>query len=166
MADKKKASATASQAKSSPVSSVKAVLAKVAIHGQTKLFTFGIALPAALAWLGAYLMFTFPPLLGQVETFLKNFTPAQAPAIYTNLLTPLNANSGLAYYVIGIVLFILAILVARFVAIKSSLANLKLGDIRVRSLLMTALVTFIVIAIVVSLANKVLFDPLLALQAA
>jgi hypothetical protein len=141
-------------------------LKNLAIHAQTRLFAFGIALPVALVWLGTYLMFTFPALLVQIAAFLKNFTAAQIPSIYSNVLLPMNANSGLAFYAVGIVMYLFALIIARMVATRSNLAELKLGEIRVRSLLMTVLLAFIIAAVIVSLANRVLFDPLLALQGA
>jgi hypothetical protein len=139
-------------------------LKRIAIHAQTTLFTLGVALPLGLIWLGTYIMFTFPVLMGQIESYLQNFTAEQVPAIYNSVLIPLNANSSLGYYVVGIALYVIALFLSRFVAARLNLANLTLGNVRVRSILMAGLISFIVAAVVVSLANRVLFDSLLALQ--
>jgi len=143
---------------------LKLPLKRIAIHAQTTLFTLGIALPLGLVWFGTYIMFTFPTLMGQIESYLANFTADKVPAIYNSVLIPLNANSSLGYYVIGIASYVIALILARFVAIRLNLANLTIGNVRIRSILMAGLIAFIIAAVVISLANRVLFDSLLALQ--
>lgn len=135
-------------------------------HPQTRYLFFGISLPIQLAFLGTYLLFSAAQLITQVSTYMQNFAASSTPWIYTNILFPMNANGGLSFKVLGALAYVLALALAYYAGKRWAMANVTFGSMRLRSVVMVTLISLIWVAIIVSLANIVLFDPLLALQAA
>jgi hypothetical protein len=133
------------------------------IHPQTSMLMFGVTLPLALVWIGSWLIFTLPKLLEQIKQYVQSINTA-APAVYENALLPLYGSNGVAYIVLGVIAYILAVVIFWFVFRRLRVNELALGELRVRSIAITLIVFFIITAIIVSLANKVLFDSLLALS--
>lgn len=135
-------------------------------HPQTRYLFWGISLPIQLVFLGTYLLFSAAQLVAQVQTYLANFSASATPWIYTNILFPMSANGGLSFKVLGALAYVLSLALAYYAGKRWALANTTFGNLRLRSVVMVVLVSLIWVAIIVSLANVVLFDPLLALQAA
>lgn len=134
------------------------------IHPQTMVLMFGVTLPLSLVWIGSWLMFTLPKLLEQVNQYLAQVSAA-APDIYAKVLIPIYGETGVGYTAIGIIVYVLALACVWIMFRNLRQEQLALGEIRAKSVAVTLVVFFIITAIVISLANKVLFDSLLALSA-
>lgn len=119
------------------------------IHPHTKVFLFGLSVPAAMLWIANWLAFEVAPVTGVLYRFYNSeYADAfrqELPA-RVETLASLGDNRGLAYIVFAIAFFILSFIFVRVAFARWNALGAKLGDVRAVSIAYSILIAIAFVA--------------------
>lgn len=149
-----------------PSVDLKALAARVRRPGfepQAATLTLGVFIPAMLVWLAHWLVFSLSGRVTFIQDFLdKNAAQIEAvlpefklSSFYSEVLIKLNTNSGLAFVVVGLLVFVFAIFLSLWVFRAHKMQAAELGAIKLQSLVWAALISLTLAAVVVAVLNQV-----------
>lgn len=135
----------------------------VKVNEQTRLLTFGLVIPTILLWAAHWLVFGLSAKLATIEAFLTSnadqiaavLPDFQLSGFYSDVLFKLNANQGLAFVVVGIVVFAFASFLSLWMFRAFDAEELALGQIRLQSVVISAVVGLVIAAVLVAILNQV-----------
>lgn len=129
------------------------------------LMMVGIVLPLYIVLAANWLISVGANLVQQVDSYLKVVGTAETnPFIYEKILIPLNANDGVWYVVIGILLYIFALILMAIAFRKGNASKIEMGSLKLSDVVTVVMWSLIIGLIFVAIVNNALFAPLIALQ--